>query len=168
MTGLVYKDEKERSPGCASAPFIYAPKNAGAATLHPRQPVKEPRRVSPPERRKKVKSFSPATCAAEKIPLGLQTCAPSVQGGRRVRCSQAANPAVKKGNFFDSNKRGCRMFCTRAGYAVLASAEDQIFMQTSHARQMTVRRLPMATQSPTRCTLTTLLRQPEPARSRWR
>lgn len=38
------------------------------------------------------------------------------------------------------------------GYAVFASAEDQIFMQTSHARQMTVRRLPMATQSPTRCT----------------
>ena len=93
-----------------------------------------------------------ATCAAEKISFGLQTCAPSVHGGRRVRCSQAANPSVKKGNFFDSNKRGCRMFCTRAGYAVLASAEDQIFMQTSHARQMTVRRLPMATQSPTRCT----------------
>ena len=35
---------------------------------------------------------------------------------------------------------------------VLVSAKDQIFMQTSHARQMTVRRLPMATQSPTRCT----------------
>lgn len=27
---------------------------------------------------------------------------------------------------------------------------NYIFMQTSHARQMTVRRLPMATQSPTR------------------
>ena len=48
---------------------------------------------------KKVQSFSPATCAAEKIPLGLQTCAPSVKGGRRVRCSQAANPFVKKEYF---------------------------------------------------------------------
>ena len=51
---------------------------------------KQPRRVSPPQRRKKVRSFSPATCAAEKIPLGLQTCAPSAAGGQRVRCSQAA------------------------------------------------------------------------------
>ena len=37
----------------------------------------KPRRVSPPQRRKKVRSFSQATCAAEKILLGLQTCAPN-------------------------------------------------------------------------------------------
>ena len=37
------------------------------------------RRVSPMARQKKVRSFSPATCAAEKIPLGLQTCAPSAK-----------------------------------------------------------------------------------------
>ena len=43
------------------------------------QLVQKPRRVSPPERRKKVRSFSSATCAAEKIPLGLQTCAPSAK-----------------------------------------------------------------------------------------
>ena len=60
------------------------------------QLIKEPRRVSPQQRRKKVRSFSPATCAAEKIPLGLQTCAPSASDGQRVRCSQAANPFVKK------------------------------------------------------------------------
>ena len=48
---------------------------------------------------KKVRSFSPATCAAEKILLGLQTCAPSASGGQRVRCSQAANPFVKKEYF---------------------------------------------------------------------
>ena len=48
---------------------------------------------------KKVRSFSPATCAAEKILLGLQTCAPSAMGGRRVRCSQAANLFVKKEYF---------------------------------------------------------------------
>ena len=48
---------------------------------------------------KKVRSFSQATCAAEKIPLGLQTCAPSAMGGRRVRCSQAANLFVKKEYF---------------------------------------------------------------------
>ena len=62
----------------------------------PVQLVKEPRRVSPPERRKKVQSFSSATCAAKKILLGLQTCAPSASGGQRVRCGQAANPFVKK------------------------------------------------------------------------
>ena len=45
---------------------------------------------------KKVRSFSPATCAAEKIPLGLQTCALFVSGGQRVRCSQAANLFSKK------------------------------------------------------------------------
>jgi len=56
----------------------------------------KPRSLSPPERRKKVQSFSQATCAAGKILLGLQTCAPSAFGGRRVRCSQAANPFVKK------------------------------------------------------------------------
>ena len=152
MTGLVYKDEKERSPGCASAPFIYRLKTRVqplCIRVSLSKNLVEFRRRSG---EKNAQSFSPATCAAEKIPLGLQTHAPSVQGGRRVRCSQAANPSVKKGNFFDSNKRGCRLLCTRAGYAVLASAEDQIFMQTSHARQMTVRRLPMATQSPTRCT----------------
>ena len=45
---------------------------------------------------KKVQSFSSATCAAKKILLGLQTCALFVGGGQRVRCSQAANPFVKK------------------------------------------------------------------------
>ena len=60
------------------------------------QLVQKPRRVSPPERRKKVRSFSQATCAAKKIPLGLQTCVPAASGGQRVRCSQAAHPLVKK------------------------------------------------------------------------
>ena len=41
-------------------------------------------------------SFSSATCAAKKILLGLQTCASPALGGRRVRCSQAANPFIKK------------------------------------------------------------------------
>ena len=45
---------------------------------------------------KKVQSFSSATCAAKKILLGLQTCALSASGGQRVRCSQAADPFVKK------------------------------------------------------------------------
>ena len=59
----------------------------------------KPRSLSPPARRKKVQSFSQATCAAEKILLGLQTCAPFAFGGRRVRCSQAAHPFVKKESF---------------------------------------------------------------------
>ena len=58
--------------------------------------VKKPHSLSPPVRRKKVQSFSSATCAAKKILLGLQTCAPSAQGERRVRCSQAATRFVKK------------------------------------------------------------------------
>jgi len=58
--------------------------------------VKEPRSLSPLRRRKKAQSFSSATCASKKILLGLQTCAPSAFGGRRVRCSQAANSFVKK------------------------------------------------------------------------
>ena len=60
------------------------------------QLVQKPRRVSPPQRRKKVQSFSSATCAAKKILLGLQTCELSASGGQRVRCSQAAHPFVKK------------------------------------------------------------------------
>ena len=43
--------------------------------------------------------YTSATCAAEKIPLGLQTCALSVSGGRRVRCSQAAPPLSKSNTF---------------------------------------------------------------------
>ena len=52
---------------------------------------------------KKVQSFSSATCAAKKILLGLQTCAPSSLGGRRVRCSQAVNPFVKKYYFLTAS-----------------------------------------------------------------
>ena len=65
---------------------------------------KQPRRVWPPQRRKKVRSFSPATCAAEKIPFGLQTCALSAKGGLRVRCRQAANSLSKKQHFFDRKR----------------------------------------------------------------
>ena len=54
---------------------------------------------------KKVRSFSSATCAAKKIPFGLQTCAPAASGGQRVRCSQAANPFVKKYYFLTASKR---------------------------------------------------------------
>ena len=64
----------------------------------------KPRRVSPPQRRKIFQSFSPATCASEKIHLGLQTCAPSANGGQCVRCSQAANPFVKKEYFLTVSK----------------------------------------------------------------
>ena len=62
---------------------------------------------------KKVRSFSSATCAAKKIPLGLQTCAPSAQGGRRVRCSRPQTLSSKKYYFFDKDNpagdclRGC-------------------------------------------------------------
>ncbi len=54
------------------------------------QLVQKPRRVSPPQRRKKVKSFSQATCAAEKILLRLQVwnlCAVGAQIMRAADCS---------------------------------------------------------------------------------
>ena len=62
------------------------------------QLVQKPRRVSPPQRRKKVKSFSQATCAAEKILLRLQVwnlCALGAQIMRAADCS----PFVKKEYF---------------------------------------------------------------------
>ena len=37
---------------------------------------------------KKVESFSPAACTAEKIPLGSQTCALCIRGVQCVRCSE--------------------------------------------------------------------------------
>ena len=77
------------------------------------QLVQKPRRVSPMARQKKVRSFSSATCAAKKIPLGLQTCTPSALGGRRVRCSRPQTLLSKKYYFFDKDNpagdclRGC-------------------------------------------------------------
>ena len=87
--------------------------------------VKEPRSLLPSERRKEVQSFSSATCASKKIPLGLQTCAPSVSGGQRVRCSQAANPFVKKYYFLTETRpprpdgRGGRQICNRVNLCAL-------------------------------------------------
>jgi len=66
---------------------------------------------------KKVRSFSPATCAAEKIPLGLQTCALSAKGGQRVRCSQAADPFVKK-YYFLTASTGVRKLRTPVGRSI--------------------------------------------------
>ena len=103
--------------------------------------------------------------------VGMRTCRPrcghAAAGGLahhaaggivryslRKRKKQTALALLSEGGFpICIQKRGCRSLCTRAGFVRFSgSAEDQIFMQTSHARQMTVRRLPMATQSPTRCT----------------
>ena len=80
---------------------------------------------------KKVQSFSSATCAAKKILLGLQTCAPSSLGGRRVRCGQAATPLCQKVILFDSlqNRRiqrcgGFCVFIARAAPSVRAAARS--------------------------------------------
>ena len=74
---------------------------------HRGQLVKEPRSLSPMARRKKVRSFSSAACAAKKILLGLQTHAPFASGGRRVRCSQAANPLSKSVTFWQTQHPLC-------------------------------------------------------------
>ena len=100
----------------AKGQYFGAAQNTPCAQ-HRGQLVKEPRSLSPMAQRKKVRSFSSATCAAKKILLGLQTCAPFASGGRRVRCSQAADPFVKKYYFLTDatppvpQHRGCPLWC---------------------------------------------------------
>ena len=62
------------------------------------QLVQKPRRVSPPQRRKKVKSFSQATCAAEKILLRLQVWNLRAAGAQIMRAADCS-PFVKKEYF---------------------------------------------------------------------
>ena len=79
-----------------TSPKLRQPLPAGSAGLP--QLVQKPRRVSPQQRRKKVKSFSQATCAAKKILLRLQVwnlCAVGAQIMRAADCS----PFVKKEYF---------------------------------------------------------------------
>jgi|GEM_PF-7114535 len=82
---------------------------------------------------RKSRSFSPATCAAEKIPLGLQTCAPSAKADGA--CAAAGrNPFFKKGILFDSNDpagscpRWSGSACPKASqsFAAAAAKESQI------------------------------------------
>ena len=58
------------------------------------QCVKKPRRVSCPQARNRVQSFSPVTCAPEKILLSPQVCELSAKGGQRVRAGGCI-PSVK-------------------------------------------------------------------------
>ena len=70
------------------------PKRPASSDTGP-QLVQKTRRVSPPVRRKKVQSFSSATCAAKKILLRLQVwnlCA----GGAQIMRAANCNPFVKK------------------------------------------------------------------------
>ena len=90
------------------------------------QLVQKPRRVSPPERRKKVRSFSSATCAAKKIPLGLQTCTPSALGGRRVRCSRPQTLLSKKYYFFDKDNPAGD--CLRGCLSMTLQAQRSVFL----------------------------------------
>ncbi|MFR6425605.1 MAG: hypothetical protein ACLUNO_08695 [Oscillospiraceae bacterium] len=94
----------------------------------------KPAELRLPERRKKVKSFSQATCAAEKIPLGLAN-ARAVRQRRTARAlQQAANPFVKKGILFDSDNpagscpRSVGSACPKASqsFAAAAAKESQI------------------------------------------
>ena len=61
-------------------------------------------------------------------------------------------PAGRTGHLRESARGGMKKSLRQPHSRRDSRLRDQIFMQTSHARQMTVRRLPMATQSPTRCT----------------
>ncbi|MFR6425705.1 MAG: SbcC/MukB-like Walker B domain-containing protein [Oscillospiraceae bacterium] len=74
----------------------------------------KPRRVSPPQRRKKVRSFSQATCAAEKILLGLQTCAPFAQADgacAAVRPQSPCQQVILFDSFTRPGSRSCRGRC---------------------------------------------------------
>ena len=111
--------------------------------------VQKPRRVSPPQRRKKVKSFSSATCAAKKIPLGLQTCAPSASGGRRVRCSRPQTLSSKKYYFFDKDNPAGRSL--RGCLSMTLQAQRSVFLHWDagelRLRQITQTALPSSRQT---------------------
>ena len=62
------------------------------------QLVQKPRRVSPPQRQKKVRSFSSATCAAKKILLRLQVWNLRAAGAQIMRAADCS-PFVKKEYF---------------------------------------------------------------------
>ncbi len=64
----------------------------------------KPRRVSPPERRKKVRSFSPATCASEKILLRLQVWNLCAAGGQIMRAAGCRPFVGKPGGFPTDSK----------------------------------------------------------------
>ena len=113
------------------------------------QLVQKPRRVSPPQRRKKVRSFSSATCAAKKIPLGLQTCAPSALGGRRVRCSRPQTLLSKKYFFFDKDNPAGD--CLRGCLSMTLQAQRSVFLHWDagelRLRQITQTALPSSRQT---------------------
>ena len=73
------------------------PKRPASSDARP-QLVQKPRSLSPPRRRKEVRSFSSATCAAKKILLRLQVwnlCA----GGAQIMRAADCTPLVKKEYF---------------------------------------------------------------------
>ena len=75
-----------------------AAKNRARQSRRARPVFQKPRSLSPPQRRKKVRSFSSATCAAKKILLRLQVwnlCA----GGAQIMRAADCNPFVKKEYF---------------------------------------------------------------------
>ncbi len=61
---------------------------------------KKPRRVSCPQARNSVESFSPATCASEKILLSPQVCESSAKGGQRVRAGGCIPPSKSSEGVF--------------------------------------------------------------------
>ena len=78
-----------------------AQKNRARQSRRARPVFQKPRSLSPPQRRKKVRSFSSATCAAKKILLRLQVwnlCAAGAQIMRAADCK----PPCQKGILFDN------------------------------------------------------------------
>ena len=104
-------------------PKLRQPLPAGSAGLP--QLVQKPRRVSPPQRRKKVSIiFFGDMCGEENTARPANVRAVR-QGGRRVRCSRPQTLSSKKYYFFDKENpagdclRGClrvaAVYCIRGG-----------------------------------------------------
>ncbi len=75
--------------------FFMPPRKKPPLMLSGGQTVKEPRSLSPPQRRKKVQSFSSATCAAKKILLRLQVWNLCAAGAQIMRAADCTPPCQK-------------------------------------------------------------------------
>ena len=105
--------------------------------------VQKPRRVSPPQRRKKVSIiFSGDMCGGENTARPANVRAVR-QGGRRVRCSRPQTLSSKKYYFFDKENpagscpRGDGSACPKASrsFAAAAAKESLDHFLRRHARR---------------------------------
>ena len=138
------------------------------------QTVKEASQSLRPQAQRKWKSFSPAACTSEKIPLGSQTCALCAVSAQCVRCREPQpfqTKAQRSGfrlracqkHFFDKPKRlprenrGADAFCAeKSGYPrspvcyKYRSSASRALSQPARARLMSSATSPVHSGAPGR------------------